>query len=350
MKNYKNILLKPTSTLKEALKTIDAGAMQIALVVSDANELLGTLTDGDIRRGLLNDLSLEDSVESIIFENPTVCYVGDTKEKILEVAVAKKLYQIPIVDDDGKLVGVEEVDELLKQQTKPNKVVLMVGGLGTRLRPLTEHTPKPMLKVGNRPILETIILNFKKYGFTNIVLCVSYKSEIIEEYFQDGSEFGVNIEYIHENKRMGTAGALRLVRDQLTEPFFVMNGDLLTNINFERMMEYHESHKSIATMGVREYDFQVPYGVVNVDGEDILSIDEKPIHKFFVSGGVYVLSPKTLDFIPDDEFYDMPTLFEKVIAEKLKSVSFPIREYWLDIGRMEEFEKANNEFYEVFDV
>jgi NDP-sugar pyrophosphorylase family protein len=245
---------------------------------------------------------------------------------------------------------VEEVDELLKQPTKPNKVVLMVGGLGTRLRPLTEHTPKPMLKVGNRPILETIILNFKKYGFTNIVLCVSYKSEIIEEYFKDGSEFGVNIEYIHENKRMGTAGALSLVRGQLTEPFFVMNGDLLTNINFERMMEYHESHKSIATMGVREYDFQVPYGVVNVDGEDILSIDEKPIHKFFVSGGVYVLSPKTLDFIPDDEFYDMPTLFEKVIAEKLKSVSFPIREYWLDIGRMEEFEKANNEFYEVFDV
>jgi NDP-sugar pyrophosphorylase family protein len=207
-----------------------------------------------------------------------------------------------------------------------------------------------MLKVGNRPILETIILNFKKYGFTNIVLCVSYKSEIIEEYFKDGSEFGVHIEYIHENKRMGTAGALSLVREKLTDSFFVMNGDLLTNINFERMMEYHESNNSIATMGVREYDFQVPYGVVNIEGNDILSIDEKPIHKFFVSGGVYVLSPKTLDFIPDDEFYDMPTLFEKVIAEKLRSVSFPIREYWLDIGRMEEFEKANNEFYEVFDV
>jgi NDP-sugar pyrophosphorylase family protein len=177
---------------------------------------------------------------------------------------------------------------------------------------------------------------------------VSYKSEIIEEYFQDGKEFGVKIEYIHENKRMGTAGALSLIRDKLDESFFVMNGDLLTNINFERMMEYHVSNQSMATMGVREYDFQVPYGVVNVKGKEILSIEEKPLHKFFVSGGIYVLDNKVLEFIPDDEFYDMPTLFERVIEENLKSVSFPIREYWLDIGRMEEFKKANNEYHEVF--
>jgi len=350
MKNYKHILLKPTSTIKEALKIIDSGAMQIALVVDENEQLLGTLTDGDIRRGLLNNLSLDDSIESIIFKKPTVCKIDDTKEKILEIAVAKKLYQIPIVDNDGVLVGIEEVDELLKLKAKSNRVVLMVGGLGTRLRPLTEHTPKPMLKVGNKPILETIILNFKKYGFINIVLCVSYKAEIIEEYFKDGSDFGVDIEYIHENKRMGTAGALSLIREKLTESFFVMNGDLLTNINFENMMEYHLSNNSIATMGVREYDFQVPYGVVNVNDGNILSIEEKPVHKFFVSGGVYVLNEKNLDFISDDEFYDMPTLFEKVIEEKLKSISFPIHEYWLDIGRIEEFEKANNEFHEVFNV
>jgi len=255
---------------------------------------------------------------------------------------------VPIVDNEGRLVGIEEMDELLKPSVKTNRVVLMVGGLGTRLRPLTEHTPKPMLKVGNKPILETIILNFKKYGFTNIILSVSYKSEIIEEYFKDGQEFGVNIEYIHENKRMGTAGALGLIREKLNEPFFVMNGDLLTNINFEHMMEYHLSNNAIATMGVREYDFQVPYGVVNVDGEKILSIEEKPVHSFFVSAGVYVLDSKVLDFIPNDEFYDMPTLFEKVIENNMKSVSFPIREYWLDIGRLEELEKANNEYNEVF--
>lgn len=348
MKDYKKILLKPTSTIKEALKIIDSGAMKISLVVDEKEKLIGTLTDGDIRRGLLNGLSLESSIETIIFGNPTVCYVEDTKEKILEVATQKKLYQVPIVDTEGKLVGIDEVSDLLKPSIKTNKVVLMVGGLGTRLRPLTEHTPKPMLKVGDKPILETIILNFKKYGFTNIVLSVSYMSEVIEEYFKDGSDFGVHIEYVHEEKRMGTAGALSLIREKLNEPFFVMNGDLLTNINFEHMMEYHITNSAVATMGVREYDFQVPYGVVNVDGIDIQSIEEKPIHSFFVSGGIYILSPDTLMFIPNDEFFDMPTLFEKLIAENKKSISFPIREYWLDIGRIEEFEKANSEYHKVF--
>ncbi|RRS31270.1 MAG: alcohol dehydrogenase [Epsilonproteobacteria bacterium (ex Lamellibrachia satsuma)] len=348
MKNYKDILLKPTSTIKEALQIIDSGAMKIALVIEENKKLIGTLTDGDIRRGLLNNLSLDDSIESIIFKNPTVCNIEDTKEHILEVAIERKLYQVPIVDHEGKLVGIEVINELLKPSVKTNKVVLMVGGLGTRLRPLTEHIPKPMLKVGDKPILETIMLNFKKYGFTNIILSVSYKSEIIEAYFKDGQEFGINIEYVHENKRMGTAGALSLMRDKLNEPFFVMNGDLLTNINFEHMMDYHLSNNAVATMGVREYDFQVPYGVVNVDGANILSIVEKPVHSFFVSGGVYMLNSKVLDFIPNNEFYDMPTLFEKVIESKMKSISFPIREYWLDIGRLEEFEKANSEYHEVF--
>ena len=348
MKNYKDILLKPTSTIKEALQIIDTGAMKIALVVDEDAKLLGTLSDGDIRRGLLNNLSLDDTIETIVFTKPTTCCVEDTKETILEVALQKKLYQVPIVDHQGRLVGIEEVDELLKPVYKTNRVVLMVGGLGTRLRPLTDHTPKPMLKVGDKPILETIILNFKKYGFTNIVLSVSYKSEVIEAYFKDGKEFGVNIEYVHETQRMGTAGALSLMRDKLNEPFFVMNGDLLTNMNFEHMMKHHISNNSIATMGVREYDFQVPYGVVNVDGENILSIEEKPVHSFFVSGGIYVLDQSALELIPNDEFYDMPTLFENIIEHKMKSVSFPIREYWLDIGRLEEFEKANNEYHEVF--
>lgn len=348
MTNYKNILLQPKSTIKEALKVIDAGTIQIALVVDKDEKLIGTLTDGDIRRGLLNDLSLNDTIETLIYKKPVVCNIKDTKEKILDMAVSKKIYQIPIVDDNGKLVGVEEVDELLRLKQKSNPVVLMVGGLGTRLRPLTENIPKPMLKVGNKPILETIITNFKKYGFVNFILCVSYKSEVIIDYFKDGLEFGVNIKYIHENKRMGTAGALSLIRDELKESFFVMNGDLLTNINFERMIEYHQSNKSKATIGVREYDFQIPYGVVNTDGIDVYSIDEKPIHNFFVSGGVYILNPQVLKFVPDDEFYDMPTLFENVIKNNMKSISFPIHEYWLDIGRIEEFEKANDEFYKVF--
>ena len=347
MKDIQKIIITKEATIKEALKIINQGSMRIVLVVDD-KKLIGVISDPDIRRSMLDGYNLEDKITDIINTNPIVCNISDTKEQILEVAISKKIYEIPIVDDNGNLIGIEEIDELLKPSIKTNKVVLMVGGLGTRLRPLTEHTPKPMLKVGNKPILETIILNFKKYGFTNIILSVSYKSEVIEEYFQDGKKFGVNIEYIHEDKRMGTAGALSLMRDKLDNDFFVMNGDLLTNINFEHMMQYHILHRSIATMGVREYDFQVPYGVVNINGENIVSIVEKPLHKFFVSAGVYVLDNKVLDYIPNDEFYDMPTLFENIIKNKLKSISFPIHEYWLDIGRIDEYEKANNEYCEVF--
>ncbi len=349
MKSHKNLLLKQTSTIEEALKVIEIGAMKIALVLDSDEVLIGTLTDGDIRRGLLSGLTLSDNIDSIIFKDPTVCYIEDTKEKILELAVEKKLYQVPVVDRDGRLIGIEEVDELLKPKKKTNRVVLMVGGLGTRLRPLTENTPKPMLKVGNRPILETIIMNFKKYGFINIILSVSYKSEVIEAYFGDGSSFGVNIEYIHEDKRMGTAGALSLIRDKLDEDFFVMNGDILTNINFAHLLDFHLFKNSKATMCVREYDFQVPYGVVKVDNEKITSIVEKPIHNFFVNAGIYILSESILNNIPDNSFYDMPTLFDELISQEQTVLSFPIHEYWLDIGRPSDFEQAQSEYGVVFE-
>lgn len=348
MKNIENIKIKENSTIKEALEIIDKGSIQIALVVDKEDKLIGTLTDGDIRRGLLKGLDLNSSIETAIFKTPTIAKISDTKEDILRIALSKKLHQIPIIDENGKVVGIQEIEELIKPKNKTNKVVLMVGGLGTRLRPLTETTPKPMLKVGNKPILQTIVEKFTEYGYTNIIMCVNYKSDIIQDYFGNGSEFGVNIEYILEEQRMGTAGALSLLKDKPTEPFFVMNGDLLTNINFEHLHNYHIATKSIGTMCVREYDFQVPYGVVNIKDTKIVSIEEKPIHKFFVSAGIYMLSHKVLEYIPENEFFDMPTLFEKLISLNENTVSFPLREYWLDIGRIEEYEKANQEYSEVF--
>lgn len=348
MKNIQNIKLNINSTIKEALQIIDSGAMQIALVVDESDKLLGTLTDGDIRRGLLKGLDLNSKVDSIVFKNPTVAKISDTKEEILKLALAKKLHQIPIVDENGKILGIQEIEELIKPKEKINRVVLMVGGLGTRLRPLTENTPKPMLEVGKKPILQTIVEKFAEYGYTNIVMCVNYKSHIIQDYFEDGTRFGVNIEYVLEEQRMGTAGALSLLKEKPTEPFFVMNGDLLTNVNFEHLHNYHISNKAMGTMCVREYDFQVPYGVVNIEDSKILSIEEKPTHKFFVSAGIYMLSPEALDYIPQNQFYDMPTLFEKIIDTKKNAISFPLREYWLDIGRIEEYKKANEEYDEVF--
>lgn len=348
MKKIEHIKLKQTATIKDALEIIDNGALQIALVVDEKDKLLGTLTDGDIRRGLLKGLDLNSSIESIIFKTPTIAKISDTKEEILKLALSKKLHQIPILDDSGKVLGIQEIEELIKPKNKTNKVVLMVGGLGTRLRPLTENTPKPMLKVGNKPILQTIVEKFAEYGYTDIIMCVNYKSHIIQDYFGDGNSFGVNIEYILEEQRMGTAGALSLLKEKPNESFFVMNGDLLTNVNFEHLHDFHTKNNSIGTMCVREYDFQVPYGVVNIKDSQILSIEEKPTHKFFVSAGIYMLSPEVLKYIPENVFYDMPTLFEKLIGEKKNAISFPLREYWLDIGRIEEYKKANEEYEEVF--
>lgn len=348
MNNLKKLLLSPDATIRRALEIIDSGSAKIALVADQDQKLLGTLTDGDLRRAILAGRSLDDSIASIYFRTPTTCGINDSKEKILQLAVANKLYQIPVVDGNGRVVGIAEVDDLLKPERRTNKVVLMAGGLGTRLSPLTDTTPKPMLHVGNKPILETIIENFAKYGYSEIILSVNYKSQMIQDYFGNGAAHGVNIEYVHEAKRMGTAGALTFIRDSLTEPFFVMNGDLLTNINFEHMHDYHISHDAAATMAVREYEFQVPYGVVNVFQGGIVSIEEKPTHKFFVSAGIYMLSPKALELVPDDEFFDMPTLFEKLISKGSNAVSFPVREYWLDIGRMSDYERANHEYGRIF--
>ncbi|MCT7650598.1 nucleotidyltransferase family protein [Aliarcobacter butzleri] len=348
MKNIEDIIVKETTSIKEVLQIIDKSSKQLAIVVDKNKKLLGTISDGDIRRALLKNMSLSESVKDIYFKNPTVANINNSKEEIINICRVKKIHQIPVVDDNGNLIGIEILDELISKEEKTNKVILMVGGLGTRLRPLTENTPKPMLKVGNKPILQTIVEKFAEYGYTNIIMCVNYKSHMIQDYFGDGKEFGVNIEYVLENQRMGTAGALSLLKDKPNEPFFVMNGDLLTNVNFEHLHNYHLSNNSLGTMCVREYDFQVPYGVVNISNSKITSIEEKPTHKFFVSAGIYMLSPEVLDYIPENQFYDMPTLFEKIISKGKNAISFPLREYWLDIGRIEEYKKANEEYDEVF--
>jgi dTDP-glucose pyrophosphorylase len=348
MINHSEVIVYNSQTIKEALRTINNGAMKIAIVVDKEQKVLGTLTDGDIRRGLLDGLSLDSSIDSLYFKTPTMANINESKESIIQKAISKKLYQIPIIDDQGRLVDIEDLATLLKTSNRRNTVILMAGGLGTRLKPLTEKIPKPLLKVGNKPILETIIENFIKYGFVNIIISVNYKANMIKEYFGDGSKYGISIQYIEETKRLGTAGALSLIENRPQEPFFVMNADLLTNINFSHLLDFHSFENAIATMCVREYDFQVPYGVVQTQGSSITSIEEKPVQKFFVNAGIYTLSPQVFQYIPENQFYDMPTLFEDLIKKNLKTISFPVHEYWLDIGRIEEFEKANNEYNEVF--
>ncbi|MDV6376981.1 nucleotidyltransferase family protein [Sporosarcina sp. GW1-11] len=346
MNNWKNVLIQPETTIIQVMKLIDETSMQFAAVVDDEMYLLGTVTDGDIRRGILRGLSLDSSIKEVMNATP-ICESDGKSTNYYEQRLKKaKLKQLPIVSGDKKLLNILFSDNLEFVDKKQNKVVLMAGGLGTRLRPLTDTLPKPMLNVGNKPILETIIEGFKNHGFTNFVISVNYKKELIMDYFQDGTHLGVNIEYIEETKRLGTAGALSLLENKPNEPFFVMNGDLLTKVNFEQLLDFHIETASCATMCVREHQYQIPYGVIETNNHQLLSIVEKPIHKSYVNAGIYVLDPIILDTIPVDKFYDMPELY-KELMDKQKIVSaFPLREYWLDIGRIADYEKANWDYKE----
>ena len=337
------IKITSDATIKQALKVISDGAVQIAIVVDKKGRLLGTLTDGDIRSGLLRGLNLKSFIKEIYFKKPIIAKKSDSREKLLKVALSNKIHQIPIVDEGNKVIGIHILDELIKPKINSNEVVIMAGGKGMRLRPLTKNIPKPMLKVGNKPILQTIVEKFKESGYINFVICVNYKSKIITNYFGDGTKFGVKIRYIKEKKRMGTAGALSLFEKKPQEPFFVINGDLLTNLNFNKMLDFHILHNSKATMCIAECNFSSPYGEVRLNNEDIKSIEEKPIRKVFVNAGVYILDPRCINLIPK-KFYDMTTLFKKMISKKLKTISFPLGEYWLDIGRLNDFKKANDEY------
>ena len=346
MKNIKKIKINQDATIKQTLKVISDGNIKIAIVVDKNDKLLGTLTDGDIRRGFLKGLDINSSIKSIIFKNPISAKENDTKKKILKTALSKKIYQIPVVDNKGKVIGIHVLDELMEEPNKKsNLVVVMAGGKGMRLRPLTKNIPKPMLKVGNKPILQTIVEKFRESGYKNFIICVNYKKKIIMDYFGNGKKFDAQIKYVHEKTRMGTAGALSLLKKP-DEPFFVINADVLTNLDFEKMLNFHQSHNSKATMCVKEYNIKLPYGEVKVNNEDIVSIEEKPKHKFFVNAGIYILSPKCIDLIPN-KFYDMPSLFKKMIEKKEKTISFPLGEYWLDIGKSSDYEKAILEYNSI---
>jgi len=255
----KKILVKEHFSIKETLKIIDSGAIRLAVVIDDKNKVIGTISDGDIRRAILKGFSLDNSIKGIYFKNPILAKKNESSEVIIKKAIENKIYQIPVVDENNQLVEIVDLATLLKNKKRKNLVVLMAGGLGSRLRPLTNDIPKPLLRVGDKPILETIINNFKNSGFENFLISVNYKKELIKDYFKDGEKLGVNISYLDENKRLGTAGALSLIKNKPKEPFFVMNGDLLTNINFSKMLDFHIEQNSIATMAVIEQEFQLPY-------------------------------------------------------------------------------------------
>ena len=348
MYKIEEIKLTPSTSIRTALEVIDLGAMKLALVVDDTDRLIGTLSDGDIRRGLLSGLGMEDSIADIYNPKPTVCRISDPKNIIIETAVSRRVYQIPLIDEEGRVVKLAEIDHLIKKEKLPNPVVIMAGGKGQRLMPLTENTPKPMLKVGGKPILETILSRLHQQGFNEIYISINYKGQQIKDYFGDGRMIGLRITYLEETEPMGTAGALSLIEKLHQYPTLVMNGDILTNVNFENLVDFHNRAKADGTMCIREYGLEVPYGVVKLNKNNIVAIEEKPVQQFYVNAGIYVLNSSVIKKLKKESPIDMTTIFENLVKEKQNTVSFPIREFWMDIGKLEDYNRANNEFYRIF--
>ena len=344
---WRTCCISPDITIAEAIRTIEDSRLQIALIV-EGKRLKGTMTDGDVRRGLLAGTPLQAPVTSVMNAHPIVAAMGDDRESVIARMHRGQIRQMPILDATGELRGLEILDELLAPEMPQNAVVLMAGGLGKRLAPLTEDCPKPMLHIGGRPILETILMNFIDYGFKQFYISLNHKADMIAEYFGDGSNLAAHIEYIREDKRLGTAGALSLLPCKLEVPFIVMNGDILTKTNFHHLLEFHRTQGAKATMCVRDYEYQVPYGVIKLAGQQILEIQEKPTQKFFVNAGIYALDPEVLQFVRGSEYLDMTSLFERVVHEDWSTSVFPIREYWLDVGRRSDFDQANQDFELTF--
>lgn len=348
MKDWRNALVKPGMSIRETIGVIDAAALQLALVVTDDGRLLGTVTDGDIRRAILRGVSLEEPVESVMNVSPTVAYVGASRDEIHALLARRNLQHIPVVDDSGFLVDLVMLRDLLRPEEKPNWVVLMAGGEGTRLRPLTSDLPKPLLPVGSRPLLETILNQFVSSGFRRFFISVRYKAELVEEYFGDGGRWGVEVHYLKEQVPMGTAGCLSLLPSKPEAPLVVMNGDLLTNVNFTHLLAFHERMQSHATVCVREHQIRVPYGVVEVNDHRLESITEKPVQRFFINAGIYVLEPAVLKWIPHNHAMDMTELLQLLLERNHLIGAFPIHEYWTDIGRMDDYLRAQEEIAAVF--
>jgi dTDP-glucose pyrophosphorylase len=333
---WRRALLPNTATIQEAIYNLDRVAIKIALVIDAAGRLEGTISDGDIRRGLLRGLQLCSPIGTVVHTSPFVVPADMARETVMQLMKANKIQQIPVVDQQRHVVGLHLWDKITSPEARSNIMVIMAGGKGTRLRPHTEHCPKPMLPVGDKPMLEHIIDRAMSQGFNRFTLAIHYLGHIVEDYFGDGSKMNARIEYIREESPLGTAGALGLLARLPEAPFVVTNGDVLTDINYADLLDFHIRQQAVATMAVRTHEWQHPFGVVQTKGIDIVGFEEKPIARTHINAGVYVLSPKALSVLYANEICDMPTLFERLHENEQRTVAYPMHEPWLDVGRPED--------------
>lgn len=340
--SWRRALMPADTMLQGAVRNLDATSLQIVMVISADGTLIGTVTDGDIRRGLLRGLDLSSPIDSIIFREPLVVPPQLGRETVLQLMQANKIRQLPVVDENRRVVGLHVWDELMTPGERSNLLVIMAGGKGIRLRPHTENCPKPLLPVAGKPMLEHIIDRARAEGFHRIVMAVHYLGHLIEDYFGDGKRWQVEIDYLREESPLGTAGALGLLVPRPGEPFVVSNGDVLTDIRYGELLDFHCRHGAAATMAVRLHEWQHPFGVVRTKGVDIIGFEEKPIARTHINAGIYVLDPASLEVLGPREHCDMPTLFTRLQERERRTIVYPMHEPWLDVGREDDLRAAES--------
>ena len=347
MSSIRDHIVKPQTPIHEIIKKIDELRGGLVLVVDNDSKLVGTITDGDVRRHILKNGALDQPCEQIMGRSPQTALVGTSNSELLAKLQKAILRSIPLVDKKGVPKKVVNIEELTVSANDQTVAVIMAGGEGKRLRPFTENTPKPMMEVGGEPILKRIVDDLRESGIHKIFLSINYKGEVIEEYFADGSDFGVSIDYLREDQKLGTCGALSLLPEGAGEPVLVMNADLVTKVDFKRVLDYHRQHKCVMSIAAAAYHVRVPYGVLKLSGSQVIAVEEKPVRRSMCNAGIYVLEPELLALVANNKAYDMTELIAEVLQRGLPVTAFPIFEYWTDIGKKNELRQAQKDFQDV---
>ena len=346
MRDWRAAKVSPEDSLLKTMAVINQTTYGMALVVDEQDHLLGAVVDGDIRRAVLGNMSLDTPLEKVMKRNPVTAPQGHAAEVYLDLMLSNNIQQLPLLGEEGKVLGIVLLKDLHAELAGGLKAVIMAGGLGTRLQPLTNSQPKPMLSVGEKPIMEHVLDRLRKSGIREVVVSTHYKSELIQDRFSDGASCGLEINYTREEHRLGTIGSLRLLRNQLREPFLVVNGDVLTTLDFSAIHHFHHAQKADMTIAVKKQSFHVPYGVVKVEREWVLGLEEKPSFSMFINAGIYLINPDVIELIPDGVAFDAPELIDKLISLRMRVSAFPVLEYWIDIGKPADYEKANTDMSE----
>lgn len=349
MERIKSVLIKEESLIKEAIKQLNENTLQILLVIDDNYRLIGTVTDGDIRRAILNNISFDEPVGKIMNRVPKFVYIGE-EENAKELMIKHRIKTIPVLDRERRVVDLILMEKFLETKyeysEKPNYVFIMAGGKGTRLDPFTKILPKPLIPIGDTPIIKVIVKNFKKYGFNNFLISVNYKAEIIKLYFSENPD-GYNINFIHEKDFLGTAGSLRLAEEKLKDTFIVSNCDVIIDIDFDELLKYHKKNNNHATIVGVVKNMQIPYGVIDVNNGELVNMIEKPEYNFVINSGVYVLEPELINLIPQGKPINMPDLLLKSKEVGYKVGVYPVSSKWFDVGQWEEYRNTLEYFKKV---